>query len=76
MSAVDVLQTLESEGKESGNRVVMPPIILVSSEPDQSSVEEAIRLGVKMVLAKPFSKDKLAESVEELLSGDVGDSPT
>jgi CheY-like chemotaxis protein len=45
-----------------------PPVVLVSAEPSQSGVAEAVAEGIAMrILAKPFDVDQLIQAVEQAI---------
>jgi len=53
MTGIDILKTIQS-GK-------VPYIIMISAVGQESVIEEALQLGVKDYLVKPFNHDELVE---------------
>jgi DNA-binding NtrC family response regulator len=60
LSGVDLVRRLGSEGR-------LPPTIIVSGEASISETVEALRLGVHDFIEKPFTPERLAQSVRNTL---------
>ncbi len=60
MSGVDLVRRLTAEGR-------LPPTVIVSGEASISETVEALKLGVHDFIEKPFSAERLAQSVRNAL---------
>jgi DNA-binding NtrC family response regulator len=63
MSGVDLVRQLARESR-------LPPTLLVSGEATISETVEALRLGVRDFLEKPFSRERLRQSLRNVLELD------
>lgn len=61
MTGIEILQVLKEQG-------TLPHIIMISAVGQRSAIEEALELGAKSYLIKPFSKEDLLAEVKGILS--------
>ena len=63
MSGLNLLRELHEQG-------IMTPVILVTALPDKHLDDEAVSLGAKCLLRKPFESNSLLDCVERSLSNE------
>jgi len=69
MTGIELVQAMARSGVLSTT-----PVVVVSSDPSESRVEELRRLGVRAYLKKPFRPEGFRAIVEEVLQGPKGES--
>lgn len=64
MTGIELVQAMARSGV-----LATTPVVVVSSDPSESRVEELRRLGVRAYLKKPFRPEGFRAIVEEVLQG-------
>ena len=64
MSGVELVRRLVAAGR-------LPPTVIVSGEASISETVEALRLGVRDVLEKPFSRERLLQAIRNALEHEL-----
>lgn len=64
LSGIEVLEHLRTNGRNA-----QTPVIMLTAESDEKTVQKASALGVSGYIPKPFSIDKVMEAVSRTLNG-------
>ncbi|MCX8011929.1 MAG: response regulator [Desulfobacterota bacterium] len=65
MPGVNGLEALKAI--QSNSRFQSIPVVMISTESEESKVEEALKFGARGYLAKPFTPEKLLDKIRDIL---------